>query len=105
MIEEKQAKLDKQIALLDERSKALEIKEKCTVTDSNTGEALNKVDQNLVANYLNSFNSISNPTADATATLMPTVMVRVLSEGEFYGPVRALLDSGAQPNLMPHSVL
>lgn len=95
-INEKQAYLDKRSAELDKRLSMLK-----SVLDSDSAKVLNK-DDDLVANYAASFNSDSS-TVD-TAALVPTVMVRILSDGKLYGPVRALLDSGAQPNLLPYNL-
>lgn len=37
-------------------------------------------------------------------SLLPTILVRIECNGIIYGPVRALLDTGAQPNIMDFSL-
>lgn len=102
LIAEKQAILDKQSALLDERSKILDKNSVAQPKDKCYGRALNK--DSLVANYIDDFDYSSILTA-TTATLMPTLMVRIKVNGKCSSPIRALLDSGAQPNLILYSKL
>lgn len=96
--------LDKQMDLLDKREKALGVG-KCDERNVKSEESLNKEAQSLVANYLNSFNTVTNIASKPTATLMPTLLIRVEANGKKMGPVRAFLDSGAEMNLMPFGLM
>lgn len=38
------------------------------------------------------------------ASVIPTAMVRIICNGVVFGPIRAMLDTGAQPNLMSYGL-
>lgn len=102
LLDKKQAILDKKLAILDKQSTLLNQRTQITgeFVKNNSKEIMNQNDVTVLP-YNESFHYISDP----RTALLPTAMVRIESQGKAYGPMRALIDSGAQLNLISYSLL
>ncbi|XP_036327151.1 uncharacterized protein LOC118739748 [Rhagoletis pomonella] len=98
-VEEEIRKVDKQLSLLDKQEQLLK-KRKLMFEKVNNCNDNEEKEINLFKNYGRSFDF----NLDVRPALLPTVMVRLEADGQHLGPVRALLDCGAQPNLIASSL-
>ncbi|XP_067625894.1 uncharacterized protein [Eurosta solidaginis] len=98
-IDEEIKKVDKELSLLDKREQLIKKRKLFSEKVNNCNE--NKgMEINLYENYGGAFDFRK----DKKNALLPTIMIRLEVNGQCFGPVRALLDCGAQPNLIASSL-
>lgn len=102
-MEEKEKLIEDQLCnIKDQKRKAVEDKEKMDPVakkqkQDNICQLINK---EKPSKYIKSFNCRSMD----RQTFLPTVAIRIQSNGEWTAPVKALIDTGAQPNLVSYSL-
>lgn len=87
--------VDMQMSLLNKREQLLE-KRKSVFEQEKDYNVKEAKEINFRKNYERCFKF----DLDSNAALLPTVMVKLEANGQILGPVRALLDCGAQPNFI-----